>query len=1134
MCECAIGRTMKPVAVQFPSLKPILGGVSRRTVFHDPSGRRHRFVRGIGITIVAVLVILGGSFAIGVLQPATHAPLPLGSATPATVRTTPAARVAASPASNARTATGPIGTAVSDPITAAFAVQWDPGSRAAIGRIGDRLDWVIVEGAFLGRGAPGALTITLDRDLLDAAQQKGAGVHLMVTNFAAGAFDPTLVESLLRTPERRTRAVDVLVEAVKEYDLRGITLDFERLRPASHDAVLALLRDLRARLDSVDAVVSVALPVALDAQYPMEQYAQAAHYIIPMLYDEHAGSSDAGPVASMPWFTDALTQVVARVPATQLLIGIGQYGYHWRSDRQDGVTVSASEAMALGRTGGSGPAFDRTSRTPHAEWQDAQGVAHALWYLDATTAWNQISRAARAGAAGTAIWRLGSEDETLWRVLGRRGLEGTPSTLQSLPPRGVAVLHGDGEILSVEGRDGVGHRAITTDAQREITDSRLVTAPGGYVVTRAGTRDRRVALTFDDGPDPAFTAQILDTLAARKAVASFFVVGRQVQQHPDLARRIVTDGHEIGNHTFSHPDLAGLSETAVRMELATAERVIEAVTGRRPMLFRPPFIGDARPATEERLRPMAVATSLGLRTAGLEVDTRDWQLTDPDAIVQRALANLDRGRTILLHDGGGDRAATVSAVGPLIDSLRARGYALTTVAGLLGMSRDAGSPAIPESDAAQRWLNAGALTVASVTESLLVGAFLLALVLGTVRLVGIMALAAIERSTRRFARRAIDAEYRPRVTVVIPAYSEAAVIARTVRSVRAQQYPYLEIVVIDDGSTDDTLAAARAGADDDARVRCIRQSNGGKASALNTGMQHATGEVIVVVDADTMLEADAIRHLVRPLSDTRVGAVAGNAKVGNRVNLVTRWQSVEYVTSQNLDRRAFALLDCITVVPGAIGAWRREAILAAGGFSHDTLAEDQDLTMTLLRRGQRIAMADQAIAWTEAPETLRALLSQRFRWSFGTLQCAWKHRAAMHDRSTRALGLVGLPNVWLFQLLFPLLAPAADVALLVTIGRYLLEAPAIGAHAAWAHATPTVALYALFLAIDVVTAVIGLGLERRESLWQAWLVPLQRIAYRQVLYVALLKAVRAAITGWSPAWGKLARTGRVADTTVAA
>ncbi len=240
---------------------------------------------------------------------------------------------------------------------------------------------------------------------------------------------------------------------------------------------------------------------------------------------------------------------------------------------------------------------------------------------------------------------------------------------------------------------------------------------------------------------------------------------------------------------------------------------------------------------------------------------------------------------------------------------------------------------------------------------------------------------------------------------------------------------------------------------------------------------------------------------------------------------------MEYVTSQNLDRRAFELLNCVTVVPGAIGAWRRSALLAAGGFVHDTLAEDQDLTLTLLRAGHRVAYADSAVAYTEAPEQLGALLKQRFRWSFGTLQCAWKHRAAMWQRSAGALGLVGMPNIWLFQLLFPLLAPAADIALLVALGRLMIEAPVLGWFTAWANAAPVAWLYLAFLVVDVATALVGLALERGERLSQALLVPLQRIAYRQVLYVALLKAMRAAAKGWSPGWGKLERTGRVSGRT---
>jgi cellulose synthase/poly-beta-1,6-N-acetylglucosamine synthase-like glycosyltransferase len=333
-------------------------------------------------------------------------------------------------------------------------------------------------------------------------------------------------------------------------------------------------------------------------------------------------------------------------------------------------------------------------------------------------------------------------------------------------------------------------------------------------------------------------------------------------------------------------------------------------------------------------------------------------------------------------------------------------------------------------------------------------------------------------------------------------------------------------LVIDDGSSDDTGNEAMR-CSDDPRLRVLRQTNGGKAAALNHGIANATGDIIVVIDADTLLVPEAIRQLVRPLADSRVGAVAGNAKVGNRVNLTTRWQAVEYVTSQNLDRRAFVMLNCITVVPGAIGAWRRTAVMAAGGFRTDTLAEDQDLTLTLLRAGHRVALADKAVALTEAPETFDALLKQRFRWSFGTLQCAWKHRGALLRPSAGALGMVGLPNIWLFQLLFPLLAPAADIALLATLGRMVVETPALGWHAAWGHAEPVLALYAFFLLIDTLTAVLGVAFEPGERLSQALLVPLQRVAYRQVLYVALVKAMRAALKGWAPSWGKLERTGRV-------
>lgn len=1080
---------------------------------------------------------------IGVLNPPVVEPLPLGNDQHALAGPQHGAKGAASKKpGKARTAGGtakvlppypqaqPRSTPVADPIVAAFAVQWDGASRAALRQFGDRLDWVIVEGAFLGRGTDEEISVTLDRDLIDDATSRGAEVHLMLTNFGVSDFDSALVTSVVATPEMRTRAVKRLVEAVKSYGLAGVTIDFELVPAWQHQLVLQFITALRRELAPLDAVVSAAIPISEGDGYPLAAYGAALDYVIPMLYDENAADNEPGPVASAPWFAERLSLALSAIPPHKIIAGLGQYGYHWRSDRPEATTISVAEAMARGRSARGGPGFDVSTRNPSALWRDEEGVTHTVWYLDGVTAWNQMRTAFASGVGGVAYWRLGSEDATLWRVLGRDGLTGTPDSLRALPNNGISILSGEGEVMAVEGYRGDGLRSVTTDSAGFIASQSIVRSPGGYLVRRGGVHRTRVALTFDDGPDPVFTAPILDTLKSRGAVASFFVLGRQVQRLPDLTRRIAREGHEIGNHSWSHPELAGLSESAIQFELTATGRIVEAVTGQRPLLFRPPYIGDARPATEDRLRPMAIAGDLGYRVAGLEVDPKDWYASDPAAIVSAAMRGVRRGagRIILLHDAGGDRSATLAALGPLIDSLRAAGFEPSTVAGLLNANPAAGMAPAPKSEAPQRALNVAAIRTANSLETMLVGAFLVALILGVLRLLVIGGLAAIQRFHPRYARRTDDHRYAPTVTVLVPAYNEERVIARTIRSVLAQDYPQLQVLAIDDGSTDGTYAAACA-ASDDPRVQVLTGSNGGKSTALNRGIAHTESEIFVVIDADTILAPGAVRQLVRPLADARVGAVAGNAKVGNRVNLVTRWQAVEYVTSQNMDRRAFEVLNCITVVPGAIGAWRRSAVLEAGGFRHDTLAEDQDLTLSLLRHGHRVALADGAVALTEAPETFDGLLKQRFRWSFGTLQCAWKHRAAMLRPSAGGLGMVGLPNIWLFQLLFPLLAPAADLSLIAALVRLGVEVPAIGLHTAWSHAEPVMSLYLLFLVIDTVTAALGVALEPGERLSQALLVPLQRIAYRQVLYAALLKAMRAALKGWAPSWGKLERTGRVAE-----
>jgi cellulose synthase/poly-beta-1,6-N-acetylglucosamine synthase-like glycosyltransferase len=259
---------------------------------------------------------------------------------------------------------------------------------------------------------------------------------------------------------------------------------------------------------------------------------------------------------------------------------------------------------------------------------------------------------------------------------------------------------------------------------------------------------------------------------------------------------------------------------------------------------------------------------------------------------------------------------------------------------------------------------------------LLSALFSIAIVLGMARSLSLTALA--------LRSRAADAPpYAPGalISVLIPAFNEARVIAVSVRRVLASRHAAIEVIVIDDGSSDATSAIVARGFAEDDRVKLLTLANGGKARALNQGLMRATGAIVVALDADTQFEPETIARLARWFGDPAIGAVAGSAKVGNRVNLVTRWQAIEYVTAQNLERRALASLGAIMVVPGAVGAWRRAALDEVGGFPEDTLAEDQDLTIAIQRAGWRVANDAEAIAWTEAPQGFRALAKQRFRWS---------------------------------------------------------------------------------------------------------------------------------------------------------
>jgi cellulose synthase/poly-beta-1,6-N-acetylglucosamine synthase-like glycosyltransferase len=414
------------------------------------------------------------------------------------------------------------------------------------------------------------------------------------------------------------------------------------------------------------------------------------------------------------------------------------------------------------------------------------------------------------------------------------------------------------------------------------------------------------------------------------------------------------------------------------------------------------------------------------------------------------------------------------------------------------------------------------VAVAGIT-AILAWLFYVAIALGIARAIVMAGLAWIQ--SRR--RRPDPPRFSPTVSVIIPAYNEARVIEASVRRVLASDYPDMQVIVADDGSKDgtgDVVAAAFAG---DPRVTLLSLPNGGKANALNRALQHAGGEIVIALDADTQFEPETIRRLARWFADPRIGAVAGDARVGNRVNLVTRWQAVEYITAQNLERRALAGFDAMTVVPGAIGAWRRAALDAVGGYPEDTLAEDQDLTIAIQRAGWRVTDDPLAVAWTEAPETFRALAKQRYRWAFGTLQCLWKHRGVLKSRRPLGLATVGLPQAWLFQIAFASVSPLIDLALILSIVGTTMRVAEHG----WAQTRGDVstmgAYWIAFTAIDVLCGWVAYRLDGRRLSYPAHLLVAQRLVYRQIMYWVVLRAIASAIGGWVVGWGKLERSGRV-------
>ena len=978
----------------------------------------------------------------------------------------------------------------------------------------------------------------------------GMEVFPLVNNFDGKNWID--IAGFLNDPDAHGRFRQEIAAILASDRFRGLMVDFEDFPTQAQPGFVSLLNELSEDLHAKGMKLYVSVPAA-NPDFPYSSVAKAVDGVVLMNYDEHYGGvgGGPGPVASQDWFAKNLDEAKKVIPLDKLICAIANYGYDW-PQRKNGkplpgekdATVSVQEAWLAARDSEEDVDFDGDSLNPHINYLDEHDHRHDIWFLDAVTALNQMRAARHLGIRTFALWRLGSEDRSLWKVWDFPLDWASPSKLNDIPPGQDVDMEGEGEILNIEATPTNGSRTINLDPPSGlITDESMDSLPEPYRVGRYGASPNQVAITFDDGPDPQWTPKILDVLKREHATATFFLIGNQADKFASVTKRLYDEGNEIGNHTFFHPDISELSPSLVKLELNITESLFASRLGVRTLLFRPPYSVDAEPDTEDEVRPLEISESLGYIAVGDKIDPNDWRGHSAEEISNFVLQHLppcspgDKfcGNIILLHDGGGDRRETVRALPKIIEGIRAKGLQIVSVGDLLHKDRVEIMPPLRATELWSAWMTWVGFWLYSAGLKFIALVFFIGDLLMTGRLLFVGAFAMYDRLRSRASGEAYEAGFTPAVAVLIPAYNEEKVIERTIRAALRSTYKNLRVIVIDDGSKDRTLEVARNcfGREQAlGRVLLLTKPNSGKAEALNFGLKHLrqNEEIFIGIDADTVIAKDAVALLVPHFQNPKVGAAAGNAKVGNRVNLWTRWQALEYITSQNFERRALNTLGAVSVVPGAIGAWRVSAVQEVGAFQTDTVAEDADLTMALLRAGYRVEYEDMALAYTEAPVNANGLMRQRFRWSFGILQAVYKHREVTARKGV--LGWIAIPNIVIFQILLPLVSPFIDIMFAVGAIWYFVQKHFHPESTDPASFQRLVIFFAAFLIIDFVTSAIAFALERstpdtREDSWLLSQVWLQRFAYRQLFSLVLFKTIKRAVSGEPFAWDKLERTAAV-------
>ncbi|MDF1496516.1 MAG: glycosyltransferase [Patescibacteria group bacterium] len=1001
-----------------------------------------------------------------------------------------------------------------DKLVSAYILQNDINSIHSLEANADKID-IAYPDWFTIQDASCAPNTTIDQNINNNLRNLNIAIVPRLTNSDGKTVFYESFQSLISSPALRTCLIQNVSNTLKTNGTQGLILDINNLSETDSDNFLHLVAELSNELHDKNLWLQIVVPAG-NRSYNLKAIDEYADLVVIGLTGEHYASSESGPIASQDWFVQSFQYFYDNITPTKLIAGIGSYAYDWNLNDSESTAQSLTygQAMSIARQSDALPILDSTSLNMLYGYRDVNNNLHAVWLLDGTALWNEWHLISQSNIAGLALWRLGSEDETFWNFAGNISADNT--SIKSPPPLDSIAVTGKPEVYHLSNTPKNGNIIFTANDAGYITSGRYINLPSGYELNAIGKEEgsKQLVMIIDGGPDPVWTPKILDILDQNQITAAFFVTTPSAEKYPELLKTIADRGHIIGNRGGDYVDADVVSRQVLIDNVNQTQKIIQQELLANTRLYLRQYHSFSLPASTSDAEHIKDISELGFFIVRANIDAKDWKVGASSAEiinnVRTDLNNADDGTHLLAFQGSGsDREQTVIAMAEIIPEAKNAGYRFTGINEAVGLSKNDVMPTLERNEAIFARAIQTVSTMTSMVWPMVLALFLVTTIFSLIRILLMYIFAS--RSVKRH-RKKVNTQIRW-VSVLIPAYNEEQTIAMTLTALQKSDHKRFEALVIDDGSTDKTAEVVQKFVDTDDRIKLISKSNGGKSSALNLGMRLAKYKLVVTIDGDTILQTQAIDELIKPFADKRVDAVCGNIEVGNVCNALTAFQALEYITAQNFDRNALEELNAINVVPGATGAWKKDKILEIGGYEDDTLTEDADLTIRLLAAGGKIVYAHNARSYTEAPQTLSALAKQRFRWSFGTFQCLGKHYKLFFKGR---VGWISLPNIFIFQIVFPILAPIGDIVFLIALFSGSFGVIFWG--------------YLFFTAMELISAMYAFIIDKKPKrlLLMAFV---QRFYYRQFLYITILRAIFAILRGRRYGWNKLERLGTVLEPT---